>query len=160
MTAEGCSLRSYTHKFFKDGDFVGWYPVDGGTGLATCTVPKAASLAYTYVIAGAGGGRSIGDSPGLQLRVQGPNPSTPVYRFSWSLPERERVEATIFDVAGRRLRLLFSGSAGPGEVRLTWDRRDSTERLVPAGIYFLKVKAGALAQVKKLLVIPKGGDPR
>jgi hypothetical protein len=161
VTAEGCSLRSYTYKFFRDGDFAGWTPVDGTTGYTTCTTnPKPASLAYTYVIGGGGGGRLTGGSPALQVRIQGPSPSTPMYRFTWSLPEREMVEAAIFDVGGRLVRVLFSGSVGPGEVRLTWNRRDSAGRETPAGIYFLKVKAGNLAQTSKLLALPKGGDAR
>jgi len=159
VTAEGCSLRAYTYEFFEDGDSLGWHPVDGSTGLTTCTAsPTQASLAYTYVVAG--GDPMTGNPPRLQLRIRGANPSGGTCRLSWVSSERRTIDAAVYDAAGRRIRLLFSGLAGPGETQLTWDLRDTSGRRVTAGVYFIKVESSGAIATRKLVVVPKGGGQR
>ncbi len=52
VTAEGCSLRAYTYKFYRDSTFVGWYPVNGDTGQPACSAGDSTVFAYTYFTAG------------------------------------------------------------------------------------------------------------
>jgi hypothetical protein len=60
-----------------------------------------------------------------------------------------RVDAALFDVAGRRVRTLADGALlEPGVHRLEW----STPRLAP-GLYFYEVRAGADRARGKLVVL-------
>jgi len=156
VTAEACSLRSYTYKFFRDGAFVGWYPVDGVTFQKACTSsPTFASLAYTYVVAE--GSPAPRARPGLDLQVQRPGRGSAVQRVSCRLSAQEKLRAAVFDVSGRRVRTLLDAVAGPGLVRLDWDERDDRGTRVSSGVYFVRVAAGEIHEARKLLVVARGG---
>lgn len=81
----------------------------------------------------------------------GPNPSRAPFRIAWAFEARQRAEATVFDVAGRQVRVLYSGLAGPGEVSLVWDGADARGRAAPAGVYFLRMRAGAFGRTIKVV---------
>jgi subtilisin family serine protease len=148
VTAEGCSLRAYTYRFYRAGSPVGWFPVDGGTGLPACSSVREMFLAYGYVTAGDDLKTRADGEAGVS---GGPNPSDLPYSISWTLLGLEQTEAAIYDVTGRRVKAVFSGPAGPGDLRLTWDGRDAGGRIVPAGVFFLRVRAGASCQTVKIV---------
>jgi hypothetical protein len=50
----------------------------------------------------------------------------------------------LFDLAGRRLRVLEVGTAPGG--RLTWDGRDAEGRSVPAGLYLARLLSGSFPE--------------
>ena len=49
----------------------------------------------------------------------------------------------IYDLAGRRVRLLFSAALAAGAYEHTWDGRDATGALVPPGVYIVRIAADA-----------------
>lgn len=53
------------------------------------------------------------------------------------------VEVEIFDLAGRRVRSLFSDKEGSGAYTWTWNGRDDSSKLLPVGIYLVAVRVGA-----------------
>lgn len=55
------------------------------------------------------------------------------------------VSVQVYDLAGRVVRDLFSGSEASGEHQHLWDGRNSQGTLVPPGFYIGRVKADALA---------------
>ena len=68
----------------------------------------------------------------------------------------KRIEATIFDLAGRRLRDLSQRPSQPsGRHRLRWDGRAENGRLVPPGIYLLRLRLDteSSADVKRSALI-------
>ncbi len=70
-----------------------------------------------------------------------------------SLPARDRVVAEIHDVLGRRVATLADGSMEAGRHRLVWDGAGSGGTRGAAGVYFLRVRAGAEERTRKILVI-------
>ncbi len=70
-----------------------------------------------------------------------------------ALPARERVVAEIHDVLGRRVATLADGAMEAGRHRLVWDGGGSDGRPGAAGVYFLRVRAGAEERTRKILVI-------
>lgn len=52
-----------------------------------------------------------------------------------------QTEVAIFDLAGRRVRALFSGEEGSGIHPREWDGRDDAGGLVPPGMYLVRVAA-------------------
>lgn len=62
-------------------------------------------------------------------------------------------EVAIYDVAGRQIRTLASGTYATGVERVTWDGRDSHGRLVSSGIYFIRATSGSSTQTKKLVIV-------
>jgi hypothetical protein len=150
VTAEGCSLRAYTYKFYRNGTYVGWYPVNGDTGQPVCQAGQSTLLAYSYITAGEGD-KSRGGTSALDAGRGGANPSRGSIRVTWSIESRQHVQASLFDVAGRRVRLLYSGIAEPGDLQITWDGSDAGGRRTPSGVYFLRMQAGASARTVKVV---------
>ena len=65
-------------------------------------------------------------------------------QISFSLVQLLRAVATeveVFDLGGRRVRTIFSGDAGSGIYAEEWDGRNDSGKLLPIGIYVIKVSA-------------------
>jgi phosphatidylinositol-3-phosphatase len=77
---------------------------------------------------------------GLRLEPPAPDPSYGVVRAVLHLPELARVDAAIFDTAGRRLIVLAAG-LGKGSVTLEWNGCDRAGRDAGTGVFFLRVRA-------------------
>ena len=72
-------------------------------------------------------------------------------RVDFVLPAAGPVSLDLYDVRGavvRRLR-VDAAAAGPGSA--TWDGRDAAGRAVPAGIYFVELRAGGRSDRAKLV---------
>ena len=63
-------------------------------------------------------------------------------------------EVALFDVAGRRTRVLANGTITAGVHDMAWDGADDAGRRMPAGVYFLHVKMrGSGFERNKVLVM-------
>jgi hypothetical protein len=58
----------------------------------------------------------------------------------------------VFDVSGRRVRLIFQGPAERGRYVRTWDRRDDQGRKISRGLYLVRLSDGRVAESKKVVV--------
>ncbi|MGH7491927.1 MAG: FlgD immunoglobulin-like domain containing protein [bacterium] len=65
----------------------------------------------------------------------------------------EHVTLTIFDVLGREVRTLVDEAYRPGHFSARWDGRDREGRLATSGVYFYKLSAGSMSQVRKLMLV-------
>ncbi len=54
-----------------------------------------------------------------------------------------RLDVTVHDVVGRRVREISDETIPPGTTTLRWDGRDDAGRSVPAGVYFWRVTDGS-----------------
>ncbi|MBD3335821.1 MAG: T9SS type A sorting domain-containing protein [Candidatus Eisenbacteria bacterium] len=89
---------------------------------------------------------------GLVLRQNVPNPFTGSTRIGFELRNASPVMLTIFDVAGRVVRVLDAGVAGRGRHSLTWNGADAAGRRLPGGVYFYELSAGGHRVTRKLVV--------
>lgn len=89
-----------------------------------------------------------------------PNPFNPQTRIVFELFRAAEVELAIFDLAGRTVRALISGSlpAGPHEAR--WDSRDARGNLLPSGVYLYRLRTSTASgggesgqQTRKMVLI-------
>ncbi|MCK4412540.1 MAG: hypothetical protein KAY32_03245 [Candidatus Eisenbacteria sp.] len=68
-----------------------------------------------------------------------PNPFTRQTEIRFDLSQPGEVDLGIYDVSGRSVRRLAEGWFSPMQHVLTWDSRDDTGRLLPSGIYFVRL---------------------
>ncbi len=66
---------------------------------------------------------------------------------------RHRASVQIIDLAGRTVRTLMDGPLAPGSHAIEWDLADPQGRVVPAGLYFLRARVGALQATRRLIVV-------
>lgn len=91
----------------------------------------------------------------LTLSPAWPNPSRLDAQWRLALPFPARVDAAVFDPEGRLVNEITSGLLRAGEHLLRWDGRSQSGRAAPSGVYFLRLKAGEEAVVRKVVRIER-----
>jgi hypothetical protein len=75
-----------------------------------------------------------------------PNPAVDAVHVNLAIPTQEQgrpIDATLFDLLGRRIKTLATGTVSQEAMRFDWDRRDDAGQRVRPGIYMLRVRAGS-----------------
>jgi hypothetical protein len=83
--------------------------------------------------------------PTITLSCNGPNPFHTTTSFNLGIPLKSRNEITsiaVYDKAGRKVKILFTGTLTPGYYRFIWDGRDQQRTLLPSCSYFLLLRSG------------------
>jgi hypothetical protein len=96
-----------------------------------------------------------GDQTGVALVTPvlsppAPNPASDHVRFQFHLEEAGLLRLDVFDVRGRPVH-GWEGAAPEGGTVLTWDLRERG-RHVASGIYLVRLRAGRMTAVQKLIV--------
>jgi hypothetical protein len=76
------------------------------------------------------------------LRAIWPNPGRGLTNIAYELPQAGQVDAAVFDLMGRRVRVLGNSERSAGRNLLAWDGRDDGGRSVASGIYFVRIRFG------------------
>jgi flagellar hook capping protein FlgD len=82
-----------------------------------------------------------------------PNPSRGSLVLRYQLPRAAPVSLAIFDIAGRRVRDLISGSEQAGAHAVDWDLRDARGEAVQAGVYIARLDVGRRTLTQKLIAV-------
>ncbi len=80
-------------------------------------------------------------SAALALSLGSANPARGSAVLRWALPAEGEARLVVYDLAGRVVRELASGRAGAGEHMSTWDGRNGSGTLAPAGMYVARLEA-------------------
>ncbi|HSG00537.1 MAG TPA: GEVED domain-containing protein, partial [Vicinamibacterales bacterium] len=72
-----------------------------------------------------------------------PNPSRMLSTIRFGLPHESDVRLEAFDVNGRRVRTFVDRHMPAGRHTLQWDFRDDAGRVLPSGIYLVKLRVGS-----------------
>ncbi|HET6350386.1 MAG TPA: T9SS type A sorting domain-containing protein, partial [Candidatus Krumholzibacteria bacterium] len=97
----------------------------------------------------------VGDTPAaLSLRAGDayPNPFSTGTALDVSAPDNAGLTVDVFDVAGRRVRTLSLKQTAAGTARISFDGRDDRRRLLPSGVYFMRVHAANETVTRKLVI--------
>jgi hypothetical protein len=79
-----------------------------------------------------------------------PNPFNPRTVIAFELAETGPIELAIYDVGGRLVRVMESGTQSAGRHESTWDGQDNAGRAVPTGTYFCRLSTAQGSQTRKL----------
>ncbi len=109
-----------------------------------------------YFNHGAGGTSLVNRRSPLEsfhLAQNYPNPFNNGTLIPFSLDTARNVQISVFDLAGKKVRLLFSGRASAGAHVLHWNGLDERGKAVASGIYFYRLKSGNQLQIKKMVLM-------
>ena len=95
----------------------------------------------------------VDPDPRTFTSVAFPNPFNPETTIKFSIPDRSLVSLTIYDVAGRLVKVLTSESLPAGEHTRHWNGRDDSGHPVASGVYFYKFSANERSQTRKLILL-------
>jgi len=82
-----------------------------------------------------------------------PNPFEAITRFDYFLPHRSKVNCSIYNILGQKVKILVNEMQDSGIYSIYWNGTDSWHKKCPCGIYFYRFKAGNYLNTKKLLLI-------
>src|SRR5262245_60973951 len=77
-----------------------------------------------------------------------PNPFRRATRLRFDLPEAGQVTLEVFDLSGRKVRVLEDAWYAAGSHEVTWNADDTAGQPVAAGIYFIRMRAGAFIETR------------
>lgn len=97
----------------------------------------------------------IGAEPAWSLVFQGthPNPLQTRGQLSFTLPERGSVAIDLFDVTGRRVSRLASGTMSEGPHTVEFEGRDEARNLLPAGVYVARLAFAGRHLTRRLVIV-------
>ena len=82
-----------------------------------------------------------------------PNPFNPSTAIEYALPSNSWVEIAIFNLLGRRVRLLADAHKNAGIHRVMWDGMDDRDLKATSGVYFCILRSGDVTLTRKLILI-------
>ncbi len=88
----------------------------------------------------------------LGLRVA-PNPFNPRTTVSFVAPLDGEVRLSLYDLAGRRVRVLLHTTVIAGRHEVNWDACDDRGRSQASGVYFARLEAGSRQDTAKLVLV-------
>ena len=88
------------------------------------------------------------------LEYNYPNPFNPSTRIKFSIPSDMNISINVYDVMGRQVKTILSGSHAAGRYSVIWNGSDQHGRSVSSGIYFYELKgADDLVDTRKMILI-------
>ena len=88
------------------------------------------------------------------LHQNRPNPFSGTTTVRFDLPVASRVEVSIFDLQGRRVRTLASGEFAAGFQSVVWDRRDDAGNSLRPSVYLCRLVAGTFRAQRTMVLLP------
>ena len=82
-----------------------------------------------------------------------PNPFNPTTEIKFSLPEKNMVTITVYDVVGRIVKNLMHKNQDAGNYSVFWDATNNNGDNVSAGMYMYSVQAGEKNFMKKMVYL-------
>jgi hypothetical protein len=117
--------------------------------IAGSSVNAARDLVVTGPVSGVA--VNTGSLP-VELRVV-PNPFNARTVLSYELAQAGDVQLTLFDVSGRRVRVLASGRRERGRQQVAWDGRDDAGTGVGSGVYFYSLETANSRRTGKIALV-------
>jgi parallel beta-helix repeat protein len=89
----------------------------------------------------------------LQRLVVSPNPLRSSGTFHFGMVRPDNVSLAIYDVSGRRVRLLMDNRIlGAGDHEISWNAQDDDGRDVTSGVYFCRLRGSVSHQTGRLVL--------
>ncbi len=83
-----------------------------------------------------------------------PNPFNPETTISFSLPNDSKVNLTIYNIRGQKVKTLVNEKFDKGFHKLVWDSKDTFGKEVSSGVYFYRlVSDGKSVKTRKMLLL-------
>jgi flagellar hook assembly protein FlgD len=82
-----------------------------------------------------------------------PNPTSGLVGISYELPENAQVMLKAYNITGQLIKVLVSEPKRAGSYQKAWDGRDDRGRMLPAGMYLIRLEAGKHREMSKMVLI-------
>jgi len=90
---------------------------------------------------------------GIRFYLSGFRPGVGIVRFELESDQPVTPLLALYDVAGRRVRMLLDGKRFVGNQEVRWDCCDTRGSKVPCGVYFARLTGAGPQQVRRVVVV-------
>ncbi len=100
--------------------------------------------------------RSLGKALGptrFYLHQNYPNPFNAETRIRYEVAKYGPIEVTIYDILGKKIKVLASGNHSPGIYDIYWNGLDLKETPVPGGMYICQMTARSFSSHRKVVLL-------
>jgi len=87
----------------------------------------------------------------FEMMINYPNPFNPTTIIEFSIKESNFVQLDVIDIHGRNVATLISGI--PLSKKLIWNGKNDLGQMVPAGIYFARLKTSSTVMTQKMILL-------
>jgi len=90
----------------------------------------------------------------IKLHGNYPNPFNPTTMISFSIPNESKVELTVYNIKGQKVKTLVNDNLTKGIHEILWNGRNDNNRSVASGVYFYRLNVDKKTEkVKKMLLL-------
>lgn len=82
-----------------------------------------------------------------------PSPFNPLTNIKFELNEYSDVSIKLYNILGKEIKTLLEENLPIGEHTIQWNGKNNEGNLLPGGIYFIQMKAGAYRQTIKTILL-------
>ncbi len=100
-----------------------------------------------------GAGGNLPAAPSGRMYHASPNPFNPQTTVRFDLVRDGFTELDVYDLNGRRVRILVSGYLSAGEHRATWDGRDDGDRPLASGVYLFRLRGSDFVETQRVALV-------
>jgi hypothetical protein len=118
------------------------------TGSYNDGMPFSAADRVVVVVADGGSPSPPPPSPQVVVGLPTPNPFNPVTQIPYSVTVSQRVQITVYDVAGRLVETLVDEVKGPGDYVIEWNAAG-----LSSGVYFHRLQTVSGTVVRRATLI-------
>ncbi|MBL7994655.1 cadherin-like domain-containing protein [bacterium] len=87
------------------------------------------------------------------LKQNYPNPFNPSTTITYDVPEDTKLNLTIYNLLGQKVKTLYSGSQIAGSYKTLWNGTNDRGQAVASGIYFYRLETQSFIKTQKMLLI-------
>ncbi len=122
-------VRIY-NALLTESEIAALYDLKTGIGEYAQVLPKETGLATPY-----------------------PNPFNQSTEIGYNLSTESRIEISVYNVLGQKIRKLLDCRQNPGRYALPWNGDDDLGMSLPSGLYFLIMKTDGLIESSKITIL-------
>ena len=83
-----------------------------------------------------------------------PNPFNPTTTIEFSLTEKSKVQVSLYNVLGKKIKAFSAKEYTPGSHFVSWTGKDNLGQKVPSGLYFIKLEVnGKISEIRKCVLL-------
>ena len=82
-----------------------------------------------------------------------PNPFNPSTKFKVSLPESANLNIQVYDMSGKLIQTIHSGSIASGTHQFEWNATNHEGTRVASGVYFLRAESTGIVKMNKIMLV-------
>lgn len=89
----------------------------------------------------------------FELKPNYPNPFNPETHIPFTVDEIQTVKLEVYNINGRLVKTIVNAAFAAGSYNATWEGRDSNNKTVASGIYFIRLQGEKISHTRQIILI-------